>query len=198
MEFLLDPNIAYLFLLGGVLLGLLAIIAPGTGLLEVGSLFCLALVGYAIYNRPISWWALAILILSIFPFVFAIRRPKRQWFLILSILGLIVGSVFLFSTDGFQPRVNPLLAIISSILFAGFLWLVIQKSLQASRERPSHDLSSLVGQVGEAKTRVHAEGSVQVAGELWSARSEKNIPNGSPVKVVGREGFILVVEKFTD
>jgi membrane-bound ClpP family serine protease len=75
---------------------------------------------------------------------------------------------------------------------------VIQKSMQAAHARPSHDLSILVGQIGEAKTRIHADGTVQVAGELWSARSEKNIPNGSLVKVVGREGFVLVVEKSTD
>jgi membrane-bound ClpP family serine protease len=75
---------------------------------------------------------------------------------------------------------------------------VIQKTLQASQALPSHDLSTLIGQIGEAKTRIHSEGSVQVAGELWSARSEKTIPNGSPVKVVGREGFVLVVEKSTD
>lgn len=198
MEFLLDPNIAYLFLLGGVLLGLMAIISPGTGLFEIGAFFCLALAGYAVYNRPINWWALAILILSIIPFVFAIRRPKREWFLALSILGLIVGSVFLFSRDGLQPAVNPLLALVSSVLYAGFLWIIIQKTLQASHARPSHDLSTLVGQIGEAKTHIHSDGSVQVAGELWSARSEKSIPNGSPVKVVGREGFVLVVEKSTD
>jgi membrane-bound ClpP family serine protease len=69
--------------------------------------------------------------------------------------------------------------------------------LQASHALPSHDLSTLIGQIGEAKTRIHSEGSVQVAGELWSARSEKTIPNGCPVKVVGREGFVLLVEKST-
>lgn len=198
MDFLLDPNIAYLFLLAGVLLGLMAIITPGTGMFEVGSFFCLALAGYAVYNRSIHWWALVILILSIIPFVYATRKPKREWALALSILGLVVGSIFLFSTNGLQPAVNPLLALVSSGLFAGFLWIAIQKTLQASHMLPSHDLSALVGQIGEAKTRIHAEGSVQVAGELWSARSEKSIPNGSFVKVVDREGFILVVEKSTD
>ena len=32
-------------------------------------------------------------------------------------------------------------------------------------------------------------------GEMWSARSDKAIPAGSPIRVVRREGFILVVEK---
>lgn len=198
MDFLLDPNVAYLFLLAGVLLGLLAIIAPGTGMLEVGAFFCLALAGYAVYNLSFNLWALIVLVLSVIPFIYAIQKPKREWFLALSILGLVVGSVFLFATDGWRPAVNPLLALVSSVLYAGFLWIVIRKTLQASYAHPTHDLAALVGQIGEAKTRIHAEGSVQVAGELWSARSEKRIPNGSPIKVIGREGFVLIVEKSTD
>jgi membrane-bound serine protease (ClpP class) len=198
MDFLLDPNIAYLFLMAGVLLGLMAIISPGTGIFEVGALFCLALAGYAVYNLSFNLWALIVLVLSIVPFVYAIQKSGREWFLALSIFGLVAGSVFLFATDGWQPAVNLLLAAVSSILYAGLLWIVTQKTLQASRIKPSHDLSTLVGQIGEAKTRISAEGSVQVAGELWSARSEKSIPSGSPVKVVDREGFVLVVEKSTD
>jgi len=198
MDFLLDPNIAYLFLLAGVLLGLMAIVTPGTGMFEVGAFFCLALAGYAVYNLSFTLWALIVLVLSIIPFIFAIRKPKREWFLALSILGLVVGSVYLFPTKGLQPAVSPLLAILSSALFAGFLWIAIRKTLQASHARPSHDLSALVGQLGEAKTRIHSDGSVQVAGELWSARSEKSIPSGSTIKVVAREGFVLVVEKSTD
>lgn len=198
MDFLLDPNIAYLFLLAGVLMGLLALVTPGTGFFEIGAFFCLALAGYAVYNLSFNLWALIVLVLSIVPFVYAIRKPKRELYLGLSILGLVIGSVFLFATDGWQPAVNPMVAIVSSVLYAGFLWIVIQKTMQAAHTRPSHDLASLVGQTGEAKTRIYKDGSVQVAGELWSARSEKSIPMGSPVKVVDREGFVLVVEKSTD
>ena len=61
--------------------------------------------------------------------------------------------------------------------------------------RPTHDLDGLVGQIGESRTAVHEDGSVQVAGELWSARSAEQIAAGSHVRVVRREGFILVVEK---
>ncbi|MBK7455037.1 MAG: hypothetical protein IPJ46_15355 [Anaerolineales bacterium] len=39
MDFLLEPNIAYLILMGGILLGLMAIISPGTGLFEIGAFF---------------------------------------------------------------------------------------------------------------------------------------------------------------
>jgi membrane-bound serine protease (ClpP class) len=67
--------------------------------------------------------------------------------------------------------------------------------MQAAGARPSHDLDGLVGKIGEARTKVDDEGSVQVEGELWSARSENTIPAGSPIRVLRREGFILIVEK---
>jgi membrane-bound serine protease (ClpP class) len=198
MDFLLDPNIAYLILLAGVLLGLMAIITPGTGIFEIGTFFCLVMAGYAVYELSINVWALIVLVLSVIPFLYAIQKPKREWYLALSILGLIVGSVFLFATEGWKPAVNPIFAAVSSILYAGFLWFAVQKTTLAMHAKPSHDLAALLGQIGEAKTRIYREGSVQVAGELWSARSDKIIPNGSPIRVVGREGFVLVVEKSLD
>jgi membrane-bound serine protease (ClpP class) len=195
MDFLLDPNIAYLFLLGGVLLAMLALVTPGTGFFEIGAFFAIALAGYAIYNLSFNWWALIILALSIVPFVYAIQKPKRELFLALAIVLLVVGSIFLFPRTEEQAVVNPLVALAGSALVASFLWIAVRKAREAAHAHPSHSLDGLLGQVGEAKTRVYEEGSVQVNGELWSARSEKNIPAGSPVRVVRREGFVLVVEQ---
>ena len=195
MEFLLNPNIAYLFLLGGVLLAMLSLASPGTGLFEIGAFFCLVLAGYAIYNLSFNGWALLLLGLSIVPFVYAIQRPKREPFLVASFLLLVIGSVFMFPRTENQAVVNPVIAIIASALVAGFSWIAVRKSLEASSARPTHDLSGLIGQIGEARTRINEEGSVFVAGELWSARSEEPIPAGSSIRVLRREGFILVVEK---
>lgn len=195
MDFLLEPNIAYLILLGGVLLGLMAIVTPGTGLFEVGALFCLALAGYAVYNLSFNWWALVVLVLSIVPFIYAIQKPKRELYLGVSILLLVIGSVFLFAVDGWKPAVNPFVALASSGLMSVFLWIVVRKTVQAASVRPSHDLEALTGLLGEAKSKVHEEGSVLVAGEMWSAKSDSDIPAGSPIRVVRREGIILVVEK---
>ena len=195
MDFLLDPNIAYLILLGGVLLAMLALAAPGTGFFEIGAFFCIALAGYAVYNLSFNWWALILRALSIVPFIYAIQRPKRELYLGLSILLLVVGSVFMFPRTEGQATVNPIVAIVASGLVAGFLWIAVRKSVEAASVRPSHDLEGLVGQIGEARTKVDEDGSVQVAGELWSARSDKPIAAGSPIRVVRRDGFVLIVEK---
>jgi membrane-bound serine protease (ClpP class) len=195
MDILLNPNVAYLILLGGILLAMMSLVTPGTGFFEIGAFFALALAGYAIYYLSFNWWALLILILSVVPFIYAIRKPNRGLYLGGSILLLVLGSIFLFSVDGWRPAVNPLLAFVASGSFAAFLWIAVGKSVQAVAARPSHDMDVLVGMIGEARTRVHSEGSVYVGGELWSAKSDKSIPSGSAVRVVRREGFVLVVEK---
>jgi membrane-bound serine protease (ClpP class) len=195
MDFLLEPNIAYLIILAGVMLSMMALVTPGTGLFETAALLLLVLAGYAAYNMAFNWWALALLALSILPFLYAIQKPKREAWLILSILLLVSGSVFMFAAEGELFAVNPLLAAVASSLVAGFLWIAVRKAMLAAQAPPLHDMDRLIGQVGEARTRVHEDGSVQVAGELWSARSEEPIPAGAQVRVLRREGFVLVVEK---
>lgn len=195
MNFLLNPNIAYLFVIGAVLLVMLAIAAPGTGLLEVAAFVCILLAGYAAYNLSFNWWALLLLTLSVIPFVYSLQKPKHETFVVLSIVLLIVGSMFMFQRSADGTTVNPLVAVAASVLVAGFLWIAARKSMEAASVRPLHGLDGLVGQVGEARTNVNDEGSVQVAGELWSAKSDKAIAAGSLIRVIRRDGFVLVVEK---
>jgi membrane-bound ClpP family serine protease len=197
MDFLLNSNVAYLILLAGIFLTFLAFATPGTGLLEISALFCLVLAGYAAYHLSVHWWALVILALSAVPFVMSVRRPKRGILLGISILLLILGSLFLFPGDGELVSVDPVVAVIASGLVSVSLWLMLRKSIEAM-SKPAHDLADLVGQVGEARSKIYQDGNVYLAGEMWSARSEIEIPSGSRVRVVSREGFVLVVESINN
>ncbi len=193
--FLLNPNVVYILLMAGALLAFLALATPGTGLLEIGALFLIVLAGYGLYTLSFNWWALLMMGLSAIPFFYSVRKPKRELFLILAIVMLIAGSLFIFPGTLVRSAVNPFIAISVSVLVAGFLWIAGRKSVEAAQIKPAHNLEELVGQVGEARTRVYQEGSVQVAGELWSARSDTPIAAGNMIRVVKRDGFILVVEK---
>jgi membrane-bound serine protease (ClpP class) len=195
MDFLLEPNVAYLILLAGVMLGFLALVTPGTGLFEVGAFFCIVLAAYAVYNLVFNWWALLLVGLSVVPFIYAIQKPKRELFLGLALLLLVTGSIFMFPSATGLFAVNPVVALLASVLVISFLWIAVGKSIEAAGTRPSHNLEGLLGQLGEARTDIHDDGSVQVAGELWSARSENLIPKGSPVRIVRRDGFVVVVEQ---
>ncbi len=198
MEFFLNPNIVYMLLVIGLFLGVLALFSPGTGLLEAGALLVLGAAAWGVYNnaRDISLWAVIILGIGVFPFLLAMRKWRDVIFLAIAIVAFEVGSVYLFVPEvWWKPAVNPFLAAITNLSTSLFLWIAGRKAIEAERMRPRHDLKVLIGQVGEAKTAIHDEGSVQVAGEAWSAWSEAPIAAGEQVRVIRREGLILKVEK---
>jgi membrane-bound serine protease (ClpP class) len=195
VDFLFDPNIAYLVFVIAALATMMAVLSPGTGVLEIFALFTWLLSAYIIFNVPINYWALGLLLLGVVLFLLSLRRFRSLVYLGLSIAAVIAGSIFLFDQPGWQPAVNPVLAVIVSVFVAGFVWIVAQKAIEADRVRPTHDLEALIGKIGEARSMIGDEGSVQVAGELWSAKSDQPIPEGAKVRVVGRDGFILRVEQ---
>jgi len=195
MNFLLDPNVAYLILVIGVILGMLALFTPGTGLLEVGALFAIFLAGYAMVHLPIRLWALVLLAVGIVPFIFALRKFKQWYWLVPAIVSAVVGSVFLFKSDTSLTAINPFFATFVSVISIVLMWVIGIKSLEALRLRPSQDLSRLMDVIGEARTDILNEGTVYIGGEDWTARSDTAIPAGSQVKVVGREGLVLKVVK---
>jgi membrane-bound serine protease (ClpP class) len=197
-EILLNPDLVYLFIVGGFSLAFLAILAPGTGVLEIIALFMLILSGWGVFNLGLNYWALAILIVGVFPPVIALRKTKKRYFLAIAVASLVIGSAYLLKGAAwYRLAVNPGLALVVSMMVGGLFWIITQKTLEADAAPPSHDLNTLIGAVGEAKSNIHQEGSVQVHGELWTARSDEPIEVGAKVRVIDREGFILVVEKAT-
>jgi len=194
MSIFLDPNVAYVVLVAGFVLAVLALFTPGTGFLEVGALLAIFLAGYALFNLPFNLWALILLVVGVVPFVIAVRKFKQWYWLIPAVLSIIVGSIFLFRLPSGAPAINPFLATLVSILATVFLWFVGRKSIDAMKARPSQDLSKLIGLLGEARTEIDPSGTIYVGGENWSARADKKIHIGAQVKVIKREGLVLFVE----
>jgi len=197
VDFLQNPNVAYLLLAGGLVFAMLALVAPGTGVLEIGALFVLGMAGWSVvnYDMPLNAWALVLLVAGVVVFFLAVRRPKQWYRLIVSILAIVVGSAFLFrSQSWYIPAVDPLLSVVVSVLIGAFFWIAARKVMEAARARPVHDLDALIGAKGEAKTHIHQTGSAQVAGELWSVYSDQPIHTGAIIRVLARDGFTLKVE----
>jgi membrane-bound serine protease (ClpP class) len=87
------------------------------------------------------------------------------------------------------------LSAIVSLLSGGFIWFSAERAVAAMQRPPVNNPDALIGKIGETRTVVHLEGSIQIDGELWSARSEKPIEARKPARIVRREGLILTVEE---
>ena len=198
MSFLMDPNISYLILVGGFVMAVLALFAPGTGLLEVGASLAIMLAAYSVVNLSFNWWAPIILVLGVFPFLLALRRSRNLVYLVISIAAMVAGTVFMLKTPDGRLAIDPILASIVSVLVAGFMWIIAIKSLDAMKMKPFTHPDMLVNQIGKTRTEVFHNGTVYVQSEEWSAKSSTPIAVGKPVKVLRQDGFTLIVEPLSE
>jgi membrane-bound serine protease (ClpP class) len=194
MSFLMDPNVAYLLLVIGFFLAIIALFSPGTGVLEVGAIFMIILAGYSIYNLPINAWALVILLAGVFPFLLALRKSRHWLYLIVALVAFVVGSIFLFHSDKGATAINPVLASVVSVIMVPLVWIIAKRSIEAISRKPDFNLEDLIGATGDARSEIEREGTVYIFGEEWSARSSEPIPAGSRIRVVSRDGLVLFVE----
>lgn len=188
------PSLVYLLLIAGVWLAAMAIVSPGTGLLEIGAVAILVMAGIGTLQVPVDLWALAVIGVGAALFVGALRWKRTALWLVLSALLMSTGSAFLLGLQAGKPAVHPLLAAAVSALTVGFFWISIRRGILAQRARPMHNPDDLLGQVGDVRSTLEPVGSVYVGGELWSARSETPLAVGTTVRVRGQEGLVLLVD----
>lgn len=198
MNFLLDPNVSYLILVAGFVMAVLAMFSPGTGLLEAGAVLAIIIAGYSVANLPFNWWALALLVIGVFPFLFALRKSQKLIYLAISTLALVTGSVFMFRLESGEPAVNPYLAAVVSVLVIGFMWIVAARGIEAMQLKPLNRLGDIEGKTGKTRSDVYLTGTVYIQNEEWSARSNQPIPADTLVKVVRKDGFTVEVEPISD
>ena len=187
-------SLLYLILVAGIWLAALAVVNPGTGVLEILALAALGGAGLGTIFVPLNAWALIVLALGGVLFIASLRLPRPEIWLAFSALALSVGSVFLFQPDAGGAAVHPLLALTVSLLTLGYFWWAIRSAITAQRARPTIDPNKVIGEIAEVRTELNPVGSVYALGELWTARSEGRVKVGKKVKVVDREGLMLLVE----
>jgi membrane-bound serine protease (ClpP class) len=187
------PNILYVLFVLGLWTLALAVVTPGTGVLEV---LAVGGIGAAVLGTafvPINGWALIPVLLGVAFFALSLLGRRTWLWLFLAAGAESLGSAFLFVTSTGAPAVDPVLAVLTSALTVGFFWLAVGKAIAAQKTEPRVEPLDVVGRTGEARTAIDPTGSAYVAGELWSARSETPIAVGSRVRVVERDGLILTV-----
>lgn len=188
------PNLLYLILVAGLWLAALAVVTPGSGVYELLALLALATVGAGTTVVAMNPWAWVPVGLGVVAFVISIWSSRQEIWLVLSALLLTLGSAFLFRQEGGGAAVDPVLALISTLGSVGFFWIVVRNVRKAQRAEPVFDLSHVLGQAGEARTSIDPIGTAYVDGELWTVRAENPIQPGSPIRVVSREGLMLIVK----
>ena len=119
------------------------------------------------------------------------------------VAALVLGSLLMF--DPANPFGSvPFRVVTPVVVFTVLFFLVIiGLGLAAQRRRPTTGLESLTGEQGEIITCVagrddQASGRLLVLGEIWEYQSDRTYQQGDRVKVVGRQGRVLMVEPWRE
>lgn len=198
MEFLINPNIAYLLVVTAVMLSLWAFNDQKSTWQKVGMVLCFAAAGYELVYLKWNPLALSVVALSPLPLFIAIRQARlNSPLFLITILMLTMGSTFLFVDQNNRPVVNYGLAAIVSVFCSTFIWIGIGRMRNAEGLRLSNDPDSVIGLIGvvQREIELHSAGSVLVDGEVWQARSKKPIPAGATVRILRQDGFWLTVKE---
>ena len=96
MEFLINPNIAYLLIVAAVSLFLVTTIYPKSTIAKVGMALCFGMAGYELFYLKGNPWAFLVVALSPLPFIIAVRQTRvNLTLLFITIPMLTIGSFFL-------------------------------------------------------------------------------------------------------
>ncbi len=196
LNLLTNPNIIFLLLFIGVQAVLAELSSPGIGFPGLVGLICLALAFYGLGVLPVNWFGMIFIGLAVI--LFLVDLQTGLGFLSIgAVISLVIGALVLFNSPGSLPYFQvsvPFVIGVSVVIGSAFLSLVFL--ILRARRRPVGvaPVASLVGQVAEVRQALNPRGTVQLAGELWTAESEGGpVAAGRHVRVVGVDGLKLKV-----
>lgn len=189
-----NPNVALILMLIGVYGLLFEFLSPGAvapGLIGAISLF-VAL--YALHLLPINYAGAALVLLGIGLMVAEAHIGAFGVIGLGGIVAFVIGAIMMFpsGTPGFE--LSPMVVAATVIATASLFLLVLAMLLRSRKRLVVTGKEALLGAEGEAVAWRGEDGRVRIRGEIWRARASKPLKPGTRVKVVDRDGLVLIVE----
>ncbi len=195
LDFLLDPNIAFLVLAIGAL-GLYAEFNhPGAVLPGVVGVVFILLALFALNLLPTRYAAFTLIIGAFALFVLEAKFATHGALGIGGIVLLTLGGLLLVDGPIPELRVHLWTSLAISIPLGLITIFLMSIAVKARRNKVVTGSQGLLGAIGEARTEIDPEGKVFVLGELWNAHSPVRVRMGEQVVVRKVEGLELEVER---
>ena len=183
INFIADPNIAYLLLMAGVLGLYLEFSNPGLLFPGITGAICLLLALAALQVLPINYTGIALIVLGAALLVAEAFVPSFGILGISGIVSFILGSLMLFDVEGEGLLIDRGIIFTVVAVVSGCMLVVGYLVWKAQRRKPTGGKEGLVGEIGHAVTRIAPVGKVRVHGEIWTAESDEIIEGGEEVRV---------------
>lgn len=202
LQFIVDPNVAFLLMSIGFIGILAELYNPGMILPGLTGVIALLLSFTAFGSLPINWAGFALLALAFL--LFALELNMGSGVLAAAgVVAFVLGALMLYRP--FSPvspsypnvHINPGLLVTMTVVVVGFSLGVLRAVLRTTKAPIRSGAQGLKGATGYTVSDLNPFGFVRVDSEDWSAVAEPDtivIPKGSHVKVVDVQGVTLKVK----
>lgn len=190
-----DPTIAYLLLMAGILGLYMEFSHPGVIFPGVAGAICLLLAIASLQVLPFSAVGLVLILLGIALLVGEAFMPSFGVLGIGGVVSLTFGSLLLFDAENTGLAVDRSIIFTAALTLGAIVLAISYLVFRSQTAKPTLGFEGLIGEIGEARTKLSPAGKVFVHGEYWNARADGEIEAGEKVEVVSCEGMNLKVRK---
>jgi membrane-bound serine protease (ClpP class) len=199
LEILVNPNIAYLLILVG-LIGL-AIEAFSPGLIAPGAFGAISLLLglYGSAQLPVTLTGVLLLVVGVGMIIAEAHLPTHGILGASGVAALIASGLLLYDTNSSAFEVSPIVVVFVGLLLGGSLVAVADRAVRAQRRPKRTGWEEMIGAIGEVREALDPVGQIFVEGALWRARLidssgvQRPLERGSRVRVESVEGLTLHV-----
>jgi membrane-bound serine protease (ClpP class) len=194
LGWLVDPNIALLFLVGGALLIYLEFNAPGT--IVPGALGTLmVLLGiFGLNLLPIRYTAVLLLAAAMVLLLLEAKFGGHGALAIGGIVCLTFGMLTLVAAPVPEMGISPVIAISVSATFGAITVFLVRLAVRARKRKSLIGADAMVGHPATAMEALDPQGHVLVEGEIWQAVARDSVAKGAKLRVTGHDQLLLRVE----
>lgn len=193
LDWLVNPNIALLLLIGGALLIYLEFNTPGTIVPGALGTLMVLLAIFALDLLPIRYTAVLFLIAAAVLIVLEAKFGGHGALAIAGIVCLTLGTLTLIAAPIPELAINPWVAVGISLAFGGITVFLIRIAMRARRMKQRVGFDALIGRPASAMEPLAPEGHVLVDGEIWRAVADSETPAGAALRVTGHRDYLLYV-----
>lgn len=198
LQVIVNPNVAFLLLLVGLIGIAIEAFAPGGIIPGAFGAVALLLGLYGAFQLPVTLVGILLVLLAVGLFVAEAQLPTGGLLGIAGVVALGAGGLLLFDTDSDEFGISPPVVIAIAVALGAGLALIVRKVMATRHSPPLAGSEELIGLIGEVRAPLDPIGQVFVNGVLWRGRvrpEEIPVEPGARVKVESIDGLTLRVSR---
>ncbi len=202
LSIVVNPTVAYLLLLVGIVGIAIELFSPGLIMPGVVGTISLLLGAFGSAQLPVTAVGIALLVIGLVLIIAEAQLPTHGVLGVAGVLALVFAGLLLFDTESEAFEVSVPVVVVTGLLLGGFVAFAATKAVQAHKPGSATGREHLVGLSGDIRVPLDPVGQIFVDGALWRAKpaegtsdadAERARERGARVRVEAVEGLTLRV-----